>query len=84
MACATGLKHLDNLKGREQGALLYSGHFGNFSLMLIWLAVKGYPIAVVYKEAENFLMNLGNIAKFNITPLKYKSDPTMTVSIIRL
>jgi KDO2-lipid IV(A) lauroyltransferase len=52
--------------------------------MLIWLQL-GYPIAVVYKEAENFPDEfLGNIArKFNITPLKYKSDATMTVSIIR-
>ena len=85
MAGATGLEQLDSLKRREQGALLYTGHFGNFSLMIIWLALKGYPVAVVYKEPENFPDEfLGNIArKFNVMPLKYKSDATLTASIIR-
>ena len=82
---ATGLEHLDKLKEREQGALLYSGHFGNFPLMIIWLAIKGYPVAAIYKEAENFPDDFfGDIMKrFNVTPLKYKSDATLTVSVIR-
>jgi len=44
MASASGLENLDNLKKSGQGALLYSGHFGNFALMIIWLAIKGYPV----------------------------------------
>jgi KDO2-lipid IV(A) lauroyltransferase len=85
MTSATGLEQLDNLKAGEEGALLYSGHFGNFPLMIIWLAIKGYPIAAIYKEAKYFPDNFfGNMMrKFNITPLKYKSDAALTVSIIR-
>jgi len=85
MVSASGLEILDNLKKEEQGALLYSGHFGNFPLMLIWLAIKGYPVAAVYKEAKNFPDDFfGNIMKnFNVIPLKYKSDTAMTISIIR-
>ena len=85
MASATGLEQLDNLKVRKQGALLYSGHFGNFPLMIIWLAIKGYPVAAIYKEAINFPDDFfGNIMrKFNVTPLKYKLDAALTASIIR-
>lgn len=85
MASASGLEQLDNLKARGQGALLYSGHFGNFPLMIIWLAIKGYPVAAIYKEASNFPDDFfGNIMrKFSITPLKYKSDAALTLSIIR-
>ena len=82
---ASGLEHLDNLKDRGQGALLYSGHFGNFPLMVIWLALRGYPVASIFKEARNFPDEFfGNIMrKFNVTPLKYKSDAALTVAIIR-
>jgi len=85
MVSASGLEQLDYLKARKQGALLYSGHFGNFPLMIIWLAIKGYPIATVYKEASNFPGEFfGNIfRKYNVTPLKYKSDAALTISIIR-
>ena len=85
MVSATGLEHLDNLKPGGKGALLYSGHFGNFPLMTIWLAIKGYPVAAIYKEAKNFPDDFfGDIMRrFNVTPLKYKSDAALTVSIIR-
>jgi KDO2-lipid IV(A) lauroyltransferase len=85
LASASGLEQLDNLKKRGQGALLYSGHFGNFPLMIIWLAIMGYPVAIIYKEAKNFPDDFyGNIfRKFNVTPLKYKLDAALTVTIIR-
>jgi KDO2-lipid IV(A) lauroyltransferase len=85
MVSATGLETLDNLKAQNQGALLYSGHFGNFPLMIIWLAVRGYPIAAIYKEATNLPDDFfGNMMrKFNITPLKYSSDTTLTAAVIR-
>jgi len=84
-ATCSGLEHLDHIIAKEQGALLYSGHFGNFPLMVIWLAIKGYPVASIYKEARNFPDDFfGNIMrKFKITPLKYKSDAALTVAIIR-
>jgi KDO2-lipid IV(A) lauroyltransferase len=85
MASASGLEQLDNLQKNGQGALLYSGHFGNFALMIIWLAIKGYPVAAIYKEAKNFPDDFfGNILrKFNITPLKYTLDSALSSEVIR-
>ncbi|MGA7277134.1 MAG: hypothetical protein WBW79_04275 [Desulfocapsaceae bacterium] len=82
---ASGLEYLDELKESGKGALLYSGHFGNFPLMVIWLAMKGYPVAAIYKEAKNFPDDFfGNImSRFGVAPLKYKSDPTLTTVIQR-
>jgi KDO2-lipid IV(A) lauroyltransferase len=85
MAGASGLEYLDKLKRDKQGALLYSGHFGNFPLMTLWLAVQGYPVGAIYKEAKYFPEDFfGNIMrKFNVTPLKYKSESALTIAIIR-
>jgi len=82
---ASGLEHLDRIVEKGQGALLYSGHFGNFALMVIWLAIRGYPVASIYKEANNFPDDFfGNIMrKFNVAPLKYSSEASLTVAIIR-
>ena len=85
LASVNGLEHLDRVIKMDKGALLYSGHFGNFAFMVIWLAIKGYPVASIYKEANNFPNEFfGNIMrKFNVVPLKYKSDASLTVAIIR-
>lgn len=82
---ASGLDYLDELKASGTGGLLYSGHFGNFPLMVIWLAVKGYPVAAVYKEAKNFPDDFfGSImSRFGVTPIKYKSDPTLMPVILK-
>jgi KDO2-lipid IV(A) lauroyltransferase len=85
MASASGLEQLDNLRRKEQGAIMYSGHFGNFALMLIWLAIKGYPLAAIYKEAKNFPDDFfGDIfRKYNITPLKYTLDSALSTAIVK-
>lgn len=85
MADAAGLEYLDDLRARKKGAILYSGHLGNFPLMIIWLTIKGYPIAAVYKEASSLPGDFfGNyMKKFNITPLTYKSEASLTLSVIR-
>jgi Kdo2-lipid IVA lauroyltransferase/acyltransferase len=85
MVSATGLEQLDNLKAANRGALLYSGHFGNFPLMIIWLAARGYPIAAIYKEAKNLPDNFfgGIMSKYNVTPLKYKSDVSLTIAVMK-
>lgn len=82
---ASGLEHLDKLRESGTGALLYSGHFGNFPLMMCWLGMKGYPVAAVYKEAKNFPGDyFGNVMNsYNVTPLKYESAPTLTNALIR-
>jgi Kdo2-lipid IVA lauroyltransferase/acyltransferase len=85
MVSATGLEQLDNLIAAKKGAFLYSGHFGNFPLMIMWLAVKGYPIAAIYKEAKNLPDNFfGDIMRrYNVTPLKYTSDTSLAIAIIK-
>ena len=85
MADATGLEYLDELKINNRGALLYSGHFGNFPLLIIWLALAGYPIAAIYKEAKNLPDDFfGNaFRKFNVTPLKYTTDSSLAISVIK-
>lgn len=85
IAGATGLEYLDQLVKNKQGALLYSGHFGNFPLLVIWLAVRGYPVTTIYKEARNFPEDFfGNIMrKFGVSPIKYSSEASLTISIIR-
>ena len=85
MASASGLERLEDLIKSGRGALLYSGHFGNFPLMIIWLAVKGYPVAAIYKEAKDFPDDFfGNILrKFNITPFKYTLDSALSSEVLR-
>lgn len=85
MANATGLEYLEAYWNEGKGALLYSGHFGNFPLMIIWLALRGYPMAAVYKEAKNLPDDFyGNIMRrYHVTPLKYKTDRMLTSTIIR-
>lgn len=85
LATASGLEHLDRLLEAGQGALLYSGHFGNFPLMVIWLADKGYPVAAIYKESANFpeYFFADIMKRFKVTPLKYTTDPALTMGIIR-
>ncbi len=85
LASASGLEQLDNLIKSGQGALLYSGHFGNFPLMIIWLAIKGYPVAAIYKEANDFPDDFfGSIlSKFNITPLKYTLDSSLSSEVLK-
>lgn len=82
---ASGLEHLDRIVREDRGALLYSGHFGNFPLMVIWLGIRGYPVATIYKEAKNFPDDFfGNIMRrFHVLPLKYSSDASMTMATIR-
>ena len=85
MASASGLEHLDRVVEAKQGALLYSGHFGNFPLLVIWLALRGYPVATIYKEARNFPEDFfGDIMrKFGVAPIKYRSEASLSISIIR-
>ena len=85
IATVSGLEHLDRILRDGQGALLYSGHFGNFPLMVIWLGIRGYPVAAIYKEARYFPDDFfGNIMrKYGVEPIKYKSEASLTMSIIR-
>lgn len=82
---ASGLEHLDTLRDGGNGALLYTGHFGNFPLMIFWLGLKGYPVAAIYKSPEDFPEDFSAdlVKKCNVTPLPFNSDRELTVNIIR-
>lgn len=84
-ARADGLEHLQRALSRGKGVIALSGHFSNFPVMIAWLAERGYPVAVLYKEAKyfpkNFLYDL--ISSFRIKPIPFRSDKEVTAEIIR-
>jgi len=49
---AEGLEHLDAVRARGRGAILLTGHFGNFELVGAWLG-KRQPMDFVVKPLSN-------------------------------
>lgn len=84
-AKAEGLEHLENALIKGNGVIALSGHFSNFIIMIAWLAEKGYPVAVLYKEGKylpkNFLYDL--ILSYKIHPIPFRSDKEVPGEIIR-
>lgn len=83
-AKAEGLEHLDAALQEGKGVILLSGHIGNFPLMCSWLAVKGYPISVVFKDGTpSFHGFYGQwMSGMGIEPLPFKADVEMTHAIL--
>lgn len=48
-----GLEHLDAAFREGKGVLLITGHFGNWELMARYLCMRGYPIAVIARDADD-------------------------------
>lgn len=82
--------HIDNLETLKQitnsnkGAIAISGHIGNFPLMLVTLAHRGYPLSIIYRESKYFG---GNIFKraleyYNITAIAYSNNNTNMIKQI--
>ncbi len=46
-------EHLENALAAERGALLISGHFGNWELVAAWLAASGRPVKFLVKTQSN-------------------------------
>lgn len=84
-ATATGLNCLDEALKKGKGVIALSGHIGNIPVMLAWLAEKGYPVAVLFKEGrylpKGFLYNL--ISFYKIHPIPFRSDEEIAKEIIR-
>lgn len=53
--CVTidGLEHLKPLEQSENGGIFISAHFGNWELAPKTAYVKGYPLSLVYRKANN-------------------------------
>jgi len=50
---AEGTEHLAQAAAQGHGALLMTGHFGNWELLGAWVRALGYPLDVVVKPARN-------------------------------
>lgn len=48
-----GIERIDRLSKANQGAILLTGHFGNWELLAAWLVKKGYKIKVVASPGNN-------------------------------
>lgn len=81
---ASGIEYLDEALKKQKGMIALSAHLGNIPIMLAWLAEKGYPVAVLFKEGkylpEGFLYNLIN--SYKIYPIPFRSDREVPKEII--
>jgi len=81
---ASGIEYLDEALKKRKGVIALSAHLGNIPVMLAWLAEKGYPVAVLFKEGkylpEGFLYNL--IKSYKIYPIPFRSDREVPKEII--
>ena len=48
-----GKEHLEKLVNSDRGAVLFTGHFGNWELLGIYLAVLGYPLTAIARDFKN-------------------------------
>jgi KDO2-lipid IV(A) lauroyltransferase len=56
MVACEGLENLKESLGRDKGVFVLSAHFGHWEVAAEWLAVHGFPQALVYRPLENPLM----------------------------
>ena len=48
-----GEEHLKRSLAKGRGVILVSAHFGNFPLMLLWLAQRGYPMNAIIRPTRD-------------------------------
>ncbi|MBN1794935.1 MAG: lysophospholipid acyltransferase family protein [Candidatus Omnitrophica bacterium] len=53
LVTSEGLDKIDRVLEKRRGALLLTGHFGNWELALLYLAVRGYPINAVARRLRD-------------------------------
>lgn len=57
MVTMEGLENLDDALARGNGAILFTGHFGNWELLGAAVAAKGYPLHVTDTDHSNKLVH---------------------------
>lgn len=65
----SGRERLDAARARGRGVLAVAAHYGNFPLMVMHMALLGYPVSVVVRplrdpKAEGFLYKKGIAGRF--------------------
>jgi len=53
LSVVNGEDHLKAALAMQSGVLLITGHFGNWEFMARWLALHGYPLNVVARDARD-------------------------------
>lgn len=48
-----GAQHLDQLRGQNGGAIVLTGHLGNWELLSAWLCRQGVPLAAVVQRNQD-------------------------------
>jgi KDO2-lipid IV(A) lauroyltransferase len=48
-----GIEHFDRILDEGRGAMLVTGHFGNWELLGAWMAAKGYPTDFIVGRQHN-------------------------------
>jgi KDO2-lipid IV(A) lauroyltransferase len=52
-----GLEHLDQALKKGNGVVVVTAHFGNFPLMMLFMAAQGYPVHSIIRPARDEKMN---------------------------
>ncbi|MCK8816346.1 lysophospholipid acyltransferase family protein [Natroniella sulfidigena] len=52
-----GMEHLEEAYQQEQGVILFTGHFGNWELLGIYLTALGYPMNAIARMYQNPKIN---------------------------
>lgn len=52
-----GVEYLKEVQEREQGFVIFTGHFGNWELLGAALALKGFPVNALARDQNNELIN---------------------------
>ncbi|MDI9369598.1 MAG: lysophospholipid acyltransferase family protein, partial [Synergistota bacterium] len=53
MRAVEGKEILDELKASGSGAIILTGHLGNWELLAAWLAQSGYPLSAVVRNPDD-------------------------------
>jgi len=53
----TGIENIDRALEQGKGAILVTGHFGNWERLSAWLSMHGYPLSVIARDVRNAELN---------------------------
>ncbi|SDC09216.1 MULTISPECIES: lysophospholipid acyltransferase family protein [unclassified Candidatus Frackibacter] len=74
-----GVEYLLEAQQREEGFVIFSGHFGNWELLGAALALKGFPVNALARDQNNELINEHIISNRLSTGINIFADRGMVV-----